>query len=110
MRFARFSLLLFIFFSPVKRTTTTPHRRLDTAEDLAQWKLLAEDTKINESKRRAAIHRHLVRSGLVKPNQLTKWLYREVLNTDLDDPYLGLGKVLFENYPFRREESVGERK
>ena len=33
------------------------------------------------------------------PDKLTKWLYREVLHADLDDPYLGLGKALFENYP-----------
>jgi len=74
--------------------------KLDT-EDLANWKLLAEDTKINESQRRRQIHERLAGKANVRPTDLTKWLYREVLHADLDDPYLGLGSVLFANYPFK---------
>ena len=40
---------------------------------------------------------------VVKPDAMTKWLYRDVLDTDLDDPYLGLGKVLFSNHPFAEQ-------
>jgi hypothetical protein len=32
-------------------------------------------------------------------------MYKEVLNADLDDPYLGLGRVLFANYPFAKEDA-----
>ena len=67
----------------------------DSAKDLAGWKALAEDTEVNESVRRQLIHAHLAEQGLVTPKAVTKWLYREVLHADLDDPYLGLGKILF---------------
>jgi hypothetical protein len=41
----------------------------------------------------------------VTPDAISKWLYREVLGTDLDDPYLGLKDVLFKNYPFVEEDA-----
>lgn len=72
--------------------------------ELANWKLLAEDTRINESLRRQQIHEILASLGVVRPAELTKRLYKEVLRTDLDDPYLGLGNVLFQTYPFSKEE------
>ena len=75
------------------------------ADDLAGWKLLAEDTRINESKRRLLIHEKLANAGAVQPVAVTKWMYKDVLNADLDDPYLGLGKVLFAGYPFAKEDS-----
>jgi hypothetical protein len=78
--------------------------KLDSAEDLAGWKLLAEDTQINESVRRRQIHEMLAKAETARPEKLTKWLYKEVLHADLDDPYLGLGQVLFANYPFARED------
>ncbi len=78
--------------------------KLDSADDLANWKVLAEDTKINESVRRRQIHELLAGVGLVKPEALKKRIYKEVLNADLDDPYLGLGEVLFANYPFAKED------
>ncbi|MFP6614277.1 MAG: hypothetical protein VB835_18350 [Pirellulales bacterium] len=77
---------------------------------LARWHILAKDTAINESIRREAIHRYMIERslkfdsdnpGLLMPRNVTKWLYREVLNADIDDPYLGLGKVLFASYPFK---------
>ena len=55
---------------------------------------LVEDTRINESLRRESIHKHLADVGLVEPRDITRWLYREVLQADLDDPYLGLGDLL----------------
>ena len=42
--------------------------------------------------------------SVVAPGGITKWLYREVLHADLDDPYLGLGDLLFANYPFAAED------
>jgi hypothetical protein len=80
---------------------TTENPRLAAAEDLASWKLLAEDTRLNETTRRRHIHEWLASAGLVRPEQVTKRLYKEVLHADLDDPYLGLGSSLFANDPFR---------
>jgi len=77
--------------------------KLDAAEDVANWKLLAEDTQVNETVRRRQIHDVLAKDA-TQPHKLTKWLYKEVLHADLDDPYLGLANVLFANYPFTKED------
>lgn len=69
-------------------------------------KQLMADTRLNETSRRLKIHRMLAARGPVKPPQITKWLYREVLHADIDDPYMGLGPLLFSNYPFN-DESEG---
>jgi hypothetical protein len=78
--------------------------RFDKSEDVASWKELAEDTRINETARRLQIHEMLVKEGAIAPPRVTKWLYKEVLHADLDDPYLGLGEVLFATYPFAKED------
>ncbi|MCH2129070.1 MAG: hypothetical protein MK179_07990 [Pirellulaceae bacterium] len=72
--------------------------------NLADWQALTEDTRMNETVRRPQIHEYLMATGPVPPDQLTKWLYRDVLKNDLDDPYLGLGEALFRNYPFQNED------
>jgi hypothetical protein len=66
---------------------------------------LAEDTRINQTTRRLKIHQRLAESVPVPPDAISKWLYREVLNTDLDDPYLGLKEMLFKSYPFADEDA-----
>jgi hypothetical protein len=66
---------------------------------------LSEDTKINQTTRRLKIHERLAKSGPVTPDAISKWLYREVLGTDLDDPYLGLKEMLFKDYPFAEEDA-----
>lgn len=66
---------------------------------------LAEDTLINQTTRRLKIHERLAKSGPVTPDEISKWLYRDVLGTALDDPYLGLKEVLFKNYPFVQEDA-----
>ncbi len=66
---------------------------------------LVEDTQINQTTRRLKIHEHLASSGPVTPDEISKWLYREVLGTDLDDPYLGLKDMLFKSYPFVEEDA-----
>jgi len=76
------------------------------AENLAGWKELAEDTRINETIRRKLIHEKLAVAGKVQPKDVTKWLYKEVLKADLDDPYLGLGEVLNKQYPFAAEDKA----
>jgi hypothetical protein len=79
--------------------------KFEAAEDVANWKLLAEDTQVNESVRRRQIHEILAKE-VNRPEKITKWLYKEVLHADLDDPYLGLGNVLFANYPFTKEDKT----
>ena len=63
--------------------------------DLADWQPLAVDTWHNETQRRLLIHDRLADTTLVRPDQMKRWLYKEVLHADLDDPYLGLGDALF---------------
>jgi hypothetical protein len=77
--------------------------KMEAAEDVASWRVLAEDTRANETVHRRQIHERLATTGPVLPGALTKWLYKEVLHADLDDPYLGLGGVLFARYPFKDE-------
>jgi hypothetical protein len=72
--------------------------------EVSGWKELAEDTRINETLRRRQIHEKLAATGPVPPKDLVKWLYKDVLHTDLDDPMLGLGEVLNKNYPFTDED------
>ena len=74
-------------------------------DELAGWKALAEDTQLNETTRRRQIHELLAKEGLVLPAQILKPIYKDVLHADLDDPYLGLGMTLFENYPFAKEDA-----
>jgi hypothetical protein len=90
----------------------TPHRvtRPDNdkapaaVENVTGWKELAEDTALNEGTRRLQIHELLAKLGLIAPQQVLHPIYKDVLHADLDDPYLGLGKVLFGSYPFARED------
>jgi hypothetical protein len=77
---------------------------LDAKEDLANWKALAMDTRVNETARRQQIHQLLAKSGPVSPADVTKKVYKQVLHVDLDDAYLGLGEVLFASYPFAEED------
>lgn len=65
---------------------------------------LAQDTSYNEFHRRRKIHRRLAQADWTVPESLTKWLYREVLDTDLDDPYLGLKDLLTGEYPFAEDD------
>jgi hypothetical protein len=74
---------------------------LAAAEDLAGWKHLSEDSTLNETVRRQQIHELLAKNSLLSPEAVTRPLYRDILHADLDDPYLGLGSVLFANYPFK---------
>jgi len=62
---------------------------------------LIAETKYNEAVRRKAIHQFLSNKTEKKNMRMTKWIYKEVLHADLDDPYLGLGPTLFATYPFQ---------
>ena len=71
---------------------------------LADRPELKLDTEVNERVRRKAVHAHLATLGIARPNDIKKWLFREVLHADLEDPLLGLGPILNENYPFAEED------
>lgn len=62
-----------------------------TLDQATQFQALVQDTRQNEPLLRTAIHEKLAKSRPVNPDGIVKWLFREVLNTDLDDPYLGIG-------------------
>src|SRR5262249_25695922 len=57
-------------------------------DDLAGWQVLADDTRQNEIVRRLQIHSKLAEIGPIQPDAIVKWLYKDVLHADLDDPYL----------------------
>lgn len=69
-------------------------------DDLATWEKLTADVRFNETQMRKVVHERLASVASVKPNQISHWLYREVLHADIDDPYLGLSPVLFSAWPF----------
>jgi hypothetical protein len=68
------------------------------------WRELADDTRYNLSVRRKLVHEKLAAVGAVPPKAVVKWLYKEVLATDLDDPTLGIGDLLNRRYPFDAPE------
>ena len=70
------------------------------SHDLARWDLVVKDTYLNETIRHRQVHDWLAKQVAVRPDQVKNWLYKEVLHTDLDDPYLGLHKTIFDGYPF----------
>jgi hypothetical protein len=76
---------------------------------LAERPELKLDTEVNERIRRKDVHAHLAKVGIVRPDHIKNWLFREVLHADLDDPKLGLGAMLNENYPFADEDAALER-
>ena len=75
-------------------------------DDLAAWGTLAADTWRNETQRRILIHDRLASSGSVRPEQIKRWLYKEILEANLDDPFLGLGDTLFGDDVFRQVEAL----
>lgn len=66
-----------------------------TAAELAGWQPLVEDTLINERLRRLQIHERLMGADALRPDQIKRWLYRDVLHADLDYPFMGLGDDMF---------------
>jgi len=75
-----------------------------SAGPLASRPELALDAEVNELIRRRTIHERLARLDFVRPDDSKKWLFKDVLHADLDDPLLGLGPMLNDNYPFTDED------
>lgn len=72
-----------------KARIETPVREM-TEED----RLLAADTRLNLVTRKPLIHK-LLSEKIVRPADVCRRLYRDVLHCDLDDPYLGLAVKAF---------------
>jgi len=83
---------------------SAPGPRPRPGSDLADWQPLALDTWHNETQRRLLIHDRLAQPTSVRPVQIKRWLYKEVLHADLDDPYLGLGDALFGDDVFGEDQ------
>jgi hypothetical protein len=66
------------------------HRLMAEAPAPASREALAEDTDYNRRERYPKAHAMLAERGLVRPEQIARDVYREILDVDLDDPYLGL--------------------
>ncbi|MCS7166101.1 MAG: hypothetical protein RMI91_08190 [Gemmatales bacterium] len=73
--------------------------RFASAEQLRDWESLFQDAQINETYRRARVHRLLIKLGLVTPQQITRQLYPDVLNADSEDPYLALREIVRDPLP-----------
>jgi hypothetical protein len=80
-----------------------PTARPRSAAELASWQPLVADTRLNETERRLQIHQRFATSDLVHPEQVKRWLYRDVLHADLDDPFMGLGDDFFANVETEQE-------
>lgn len=66
-------------------------------------KLLLSDTLLNELQAHRVIHKKLASETNLTLAELTKWVYEDVLDVTLSDPYLGFGKLL-------RDETVNKSK
>ena len=73
-----------------KREVERPLRGLAVEDAL----LLAADTEINRTERKPLLHR-MLSEKIVRPAEITRRVYKEVLHCDLDDPYLGLVSSAF---------------
>jgi len=89
-----------------KNSLAAESDRAEVGPDLAQSQLLGEDTAFNQTVRRLQIHQHLASAAAATPAELTRWLYKDVLHSDLDDPYLGLKDTLFGSDPFSEKVSL----
>jgi hypothetical protein len=81
---------------PAGNAAAPPRPR--NAAELAGWQPLAADTLLNETERRLQIHTRFATADAVRPEQIKRWLYREVLHADLDDPLMGLGDDFFADF------------
>lgn len=76
------------------RSASSVHISIPVDLPAERRRLLEADTQINETVRRKLIHEYLATRPITVPDQIQKWLYREVLKADLDDPFMGLGELL----------------
>lgn len=70
-------------------------RPVKKAIALESERLLAMDTEINERLRREQLHGLLTGVVLPTPEEISTWIYENVLHVAVRDPHLGLGRVIF---------------
>jgi hypothetical protein len=88
------------------RARTAPAERHDMGKSMVERPVknaLHEDTAFNAREREPKIHDLLARRVLEKPAAITKTVYKEILDVDLDDPYLGLAPYVLGGEPGRHE-------
>lgn len=93
---------------PAMPTSEAVVAALGSDEAVTLWESLVEDTRINDGERRLQISGFLRESGPIPPAAMTKWLYREVLDADIDDPWLGL-KDLADETAFSQVSTVTQK-
>lgn len=71
------------------------HRAIEPEPLLTETDFLDADTRFNRAERKPKV-RALLSGAAVRPPEVTKRVYKDVLQCDLDDPYLGLGAALFD--------------
>ena len=83
------------FFGPGDNMEQRANQATKKERDEVIRRNLQEDSRLNRTVLRLATHELLAAAGQVRPEKIDKQIYREILHTDLDDPYLGLGDTLF---------------
>lgn len=76
--------------SPVKESMKIDR----TPSKPAKEDTLKKDTRNNETIRMAGVRALMIEKPLATPGSLTRRVYKEILHTDLDDPYLGLAPMV----------------
>lgn len=71
-------------------------------KNISAWTELYQDSIANEVVWRRTAHEILSDMAPPLPHVINKRIYKDVLHTDLDDPYLGMGPSLFVSYPFEK--------
>jgi len=82
------------------------HFLMPKGDELHEWETLAVEASAKECSRRLAIHDYLRVRVEHAPHEMTKWLYRDVLNADLDDPYLGMKTLLVRSASLTSETAL----
>ena len=78
---------------PVHRAIAAPSNG-EAREILTEVEALEADTRHNRAVRKPKVRR-LLSGAPTRPGPITRRVYKEILDCDLDDPYLGLSKTLF---------------
>ena len=73
-------------------TILAAHHRLlaEAPAAVSSREALSEDLDYNQTVRYPKAHALLAERGLVRPTEISRDIYRDILDVDLDDPYLGL--------------------
>ncbi len=88
-----------IFGFKYNPSTVKAEPELEALGDKNYLNGILADNAVSETTRRLTIHKMLMKAGESSPEQITKQVYKNCLDLDLDDPYLGLSAALVSSYP-----------